>query len=297
MPNPATPLRYPGGKQKIWQFIAETIEANDLVGCDYVEPYAGGAGVAIELLLAGLVKRIHLNDSNPAIYAFWHSIINYTDEFCRKVANASLAVNEWERQKAIYKTQDQGDLLALGFSLFYLNRCNRSGILTAGVIGGKNQTGTWKIDARFNRNDLIRRIERIAIKKRFIKIKNIDAEKFIESYVSKIDNCTFTYCDPPYFSKAERLYDNFYSPDDHIRIAHTIKNKLRGYWIVSYDNAPEIIALYESNKCFTYSLQYNASKVYKGTELFVFCNSLVLPYKSSISSINQALETLFAQSA
>lgn len=294
MPNPATPLRYPGGKQKIWHFIAETIAANDLVGCDYVEPYAGGAGVALELLLSGMVRKIHLNDSNPAVYAFWHSIINDTDDFCRKIANASLTVGEWEKQKIIYKAPHDNDLLTLGFSLFYLNRCNRSGILTAGVIGGKNQTGTWKIDARFNRLDLVRRIERIATKKKFIKIKNLDAEKFITSYVNRIKNQTFTYCDPPYFSKAERLYDNFYSPSDHIRIADVIKNKLTSHWVVSYDNAPQIIDLYDSHKSFTYSLQYNASKVYKGTELFVFCNSLRLPLTSSIPSIHQALTALSA---
>lgn len=289
MPTPATPLRYPGGKQKIWRFIAEAIEANNLVGCDYVEPYAGGAGVAIELLLSGMVRKIHLNDSNPAVYAFWNSIVNHTDEFCRKIANASLTIGEWEKQKAIYRAPHDNDPLTLGFSLFYLNRCNRSGILTAGVIGGKDQLGTWKIDARFNRIDLIRRIERIATKKKFIKVKNLDAEKFITGYVNKIQHQTFTYCDPPYFSKGERLYDNFYSPADHVRIADTIKNKLNGYWIVSYDNAPEIVSLYQENECFTYSLQYNASKVYKGTELFVFCNALRLPLMSSIPSIHQAL--------
>jgi DNA adenine methylase len=292
MPSAATPLRYPGGKQKIWRFIAEIIKVNDLTGCDYVEPYAGGAGVAVELLLSGVVRKIHLNDNNPAIYAFWHSILNHTDEFCRKIANASLSVKEWERQRIIYKDPDNHDPLSLGFSLFYLSRCNRSGILTAGVIGGKNQTGTWKIDARFNRNDLIQRIERIAAKKKFIKVKNIDAEKLIISYINKIKYPTLTYCDPPYFAKAERLYNNTYSPDDHLRLSDLIKNKLTSFWIVSYDNAPEILSLYESKKCFTYPLQYNASRVYKGTELFIFCNSLSLPRSSTIPYIHQALEFL-----
>lgn len=292
MSAPATPLRYPGGKQKIWHFIAEIIEANDLVGCDYVEPYAGGAGVAVELLLSEMVSKIHLNDNDPAVYSFWYSIINYTDEFCRKVGNASLTLKEWERQKAIYKVADSSDLLSLGFSLFYLNRCNRSGILSAGVIGGKSQCGKWKIDARFNRNNLIHRIERIALKKKFIKVKKLDAEVFIDRYVNKLRNTSFIYCDPPYYSRADRLYKNIYSPEDHVRIADTINNKINGHWVVSYDNAPEIVNLYSSRRCFSYSLQYNAARVYKGKELFVFCDSLVLPLKSKNSEINQALETI-----
>lgn len=289
MSKVATPLRYPGGKQKIWRFIAEIIDANQLYDCDYIEPYAGGGGVAIELLLSGMVKKIHLNDSNPAVYAFWSSIIDQPDAFCKKIISAPLSVNEWERQRSIYKAQDLSDLLGLGFAFFYLNRCNRSGILSAGIIGGKKQEGTWKIGARFHRNDLIRRIERIATKRKYINIKNLDAEIFIEKYVNKIKNTTLTYCDPPYYSKADRLYDNFYSKNDHIRISKIISNKLKKYWIISYDNVPEISDLYKSNKCFSYSLQYNASRVYKGTELFIFCNSLKLPQESSIPSINTSL--------
>ncbi len=297
MSIPCTPLRYPGGKQKIWRFIAETIEENALSGCDYVEPYAGGAGVAIELLLSGVVDKIHLNDSNPAVYAFWHSLKNHTDELCRKIASASLTVKEWERQRAIYKNPKDHDLVSLGFALFFLNRCNRSGILTAGIIGGKEQTGPWKMDARFERNSLIQRIERIALKRNKIRLKNLDAEKFITSHVNKIKNTTFTYCDPPYFAKADRLYDNYYSPSDHIRLSQTIKSILQGYWVVSYDNTPEITELYQSNKYFTYSLQYNASTVYKGTEIFIFCDSLKMPSQSSLTSINVALSGYFYNSS
>ena len=160
-----TPLRYPGGKQKLAPFIAEVIKANGLEGGEYAEPYAGGAGVAIELLLSGLVSKVHLNDSSYPIYAFWRSILKNPELFCRKISGASLTIEEWKRHRQILKNPKDHELIDLGFSAFFLNRCNRSGILTAGVIGGLSQTGQWHMDARFPRNELIRRIELIATKK------------------------------------------------------------------------------------------------------------------------------------
>lgn len=179
-----TPLRYPGGKQKLAPFLLEVLAANRLVNGHYAEPYAGGAGVAVELLIAGKVSHIHLNDSSRAIYAFWHSVLNHTQEFSRRIASASLTVAEWRRQKEILSRPSEFDDLDLGFSLFFLNRCNRSGI-PSGVIGGLNQTGKWKMDARFPRNELITRIEAIAAKKKAITLK-IGTPKNSSSNISRL---------------------------------------------------------------------------------------------------------------
>ena len=292
MASPKTPLRYPGGKQKIWRFIAETILINNLEGGHYVEPYAGGAGVAMELLLNDVISCVHLNDSCPAVFAFWHSIINAPDEMCRRIFCASLTIEEWKRQKEIYKNPQEHDRIDLGFSMFYLNRCNRSGILTGGVIGGNDQNGPWKMDARFSRNNLIQRIERIALKKRFIKIRNWDAEKYLLKYVSKLPQNTLVYCDPPHFNKADKLYANHYTPRDHLRLAQTIQMKLTANWLVSYDNAFAIIEHYRNRRKFTYSLQYNAAKTYKGSEIFIFCDNLIIPSQSQVSAITEALAVM-----
>ena len=289
MVTPKTPLRYPGGKQKIWRFIAETIYANGLEGGHYVEPYAGGAGVAMELLLSDTVSKVHLNDSCPAVFAFWHSVVNNPDEMCRRIRSASLTINEWRRQKEIYKNPEMHDKIDLGYALFFLNRCNRSGILTGGVIGGLNQSGQWKMDARFSRNELINRIERIASKKRHIKVSNLDAEKYLLQYVSKLPSETIVYCDPPYFKKADRLYADHYTPADHARLARIIQERVAAKWIVSYDNAPAILAHYADRRSFTYSLQYNAASAYMGTEVFVFCDKLRIPLNSEVSAIDESL--------
>ena len=290
MGNFKTPLRYPGGKQKIWPFIEEVITVNGLRGGHYAEPYAGGAGVAMELLLGRFVSCIHLNDSCPSVFSFWHSVLNTPEELCRKISRASLTINEWRKQKEIVNSPRGVSHLELGFAMFYLNRCNRSGILTAGVIGGISQEGNWKMDARFPRNELIRRIEAIADRRNAIKIRNWDAERFINDYVPKLPRQTLIYCDPPYYNKADRLYMNHYNTADHVRIAKVIQERVKRPWIVSYDNALPISALYKNRRTFFYSLQYNAARVYQGEELFIVSDGLALPGNSAIPAINIALK-------
>ena len=285
-----TPLRYPGGKQRLTPFIREVMAENNLLGGDYIEPYAGGAGVAMELLLAGDVARVHLNDASPAIFAFWRSILDETEEFCRRIACASMTVDEWRRQKAILADPANAGTLDLGFSLFFLNRCNRSGIPSGGVIGGLDQAGRWKMDARFSRRNLIARIEAIAYRRELVQVTNLDAEDFIKSVLPGMPKKSLVYLDPPYFKKAERLYLNHYTPEDHARISQVIQNKIRIPWIVSYDGAPEILAHFATRQFFMYDLQYNAGKAYKGREAFFFSDKVRIPSGSVIQAINDVLQ-------
>ena len=287
-----TPLRYPGGKQRLWTFVDEILSANDLVGSDYVEPFSGGAGVAMELLLRGRVRRVHLNDSCVAVFSFWRSILTEPERFCRAITRASLNIETWRRQRAIFRDRATADRFELGFAMFYLNRCNRSGILNGGIIGGLEQAGDWKMDARFSRNELISRIEAIAARKADIKIRNWDAERFISQYVPKLPEKTLVYCDPPYYRKADRLYPNHYKPKDHQRIAEVIQRNIPQHWIVSYDSCDEIRVFYEGRTMFQYFLQYNAAKAYKGSELFIFSDQTIVPFRSALPSIDAALVDL-----
>ena len=289
-----TPLRYPGGKQKLAPFILELMKKNSLDGGHYAEPYAGGAGIAVELLLSGEAAHIHLNDSCSGIYAFWRSVLSNPEELCRRISRASMTIQEWRRQKEIFSRQAEFDQIDVGFSVFYLNRCNRSGILSAGVIGGLKQEGEWKMDARFPRNELIGRIEAIASKKSAVTLRNWDAEKFILKHVPKLPLNSLVYCDPPYFHKADRLYLNHYDPEDHARIAQVIQREIKHHWVVSYDGVPEVLKHYSHRRSFLYDLQYNAAKAYKGTEVFFFSDRLKLPKESAVPYIDRALKNAAA---
>lgn len=287
-----TPLRYPGGKQRLAPFVAEVLESNDALGWNYVEPYAGGAGVAMELLLDGKVGHVHLNDSSLHLYALWVTILSDPDAFCRNVSRASLTVDHWRRHRETVRNPTEYSLADVGFSTFYLNRCNRSGVLTGGIIGGLAQQGRWRMDARFPRNELINRIEAIAEHRHQITVTNLDAEEFMIRHVNRLPPSTIVYCDPPYYERAQRLYLSTYVKKDHIRLANVIQRKLRRPWLVSYDRHPDILRLYSKRRKFQYSLQYSAIRAYAGQEVFVFSDELELPRTSVVTSIATALKAL-----
>lgn len=293
-PRYRTPLRYPGGKQRLWPFVAEILQTNALDGGHYVEPYAGGAGVAMELLLRDLVGVVHLNDSSRAVHSFWYAILHHTEQFCERIENTALTIDEWMTQRDILRSPNRFASLDLGFALFYLNRTNRSGIPSGGVIGGLKQTGAWKIGARFPKIELIERIRTIAAEKDRIKLKNWDAERFITEYVSNLPDQTLVYLDPPYYEQGHRLYLSRYTPGDHAHLATVIQNQLLRPWIVSYDGVPPILGLYADRRSFLYDLQYNAQTVRKGKEVFVFADTVELPAQSVVTAINTVIEAAAA---
>ena len=179
MAHATSPLRYPGGKASLYPLVTQLLKINNLEHRHYAEPYAGGCGLALALLYGGHVSDIHINDVDPSIWAFWHSVLNETEEMIDLIKNKPLTVEEWRRQKAIHVAGDVRDVLTLGFSSFYLNRTSRSGIIEgAGIIGGINQDGPYKIDCRFNRVDLIRRVRRVAKYRGRIHLAKYDALEF-----------------------------------------------------------------------------------------------------------------------
>jgi DNA adenine methylase len=273
-----TPLRYPGGKAKLAGFIKAIIEANDLHDGDYVEPYAGGAGVAIELLMHEYVQHIHINDISRPIFAFWRSVLENTEALVRLVRNTPLTVRVWSRQKNVLMNQDDHDDLELGFATFFLNRTNRSGILNGGVIGGRDQTGPWKIDARFNRAGLIDRIEAIARLRRRISLYRENAADFLKGAVRDLPLKTLIYLDPPYYREGKQLYYDYYDHDDHVEIAALVKKNLwNRRWIVSYDDTPEIRELYTRLTHVAYQIGYSARDVRRGSEIMFFAPGLRVP--------------------
>lgn len=273
-----TPLRYPGGKARLALFVKRLVQANDLLDGEYVEPYAGGAAVAVEMLLHEYVSKIHINDISRPIYAFWKSLLNDTDELCRRVQETRLTIRVRDRQKNILTNQDDHDDLSLGFAMFFLNRTNRSGILNAGVIGGRDQSGPWKIDARYNAGELIRRITAIARMKERIHLTRLDALEFLREGCKVWPQKTLIYCDPPYYVKGRDLYYDYYEEDDHKRVAKFITQKIyRQKWIVSYDDVTQVRELYAECRRIKYRIGYSARTSREGAEIMFFCNSLRVP--------------------
>lgn len=276
MSNYVSPLRYPGGKLKVVDYVKRLMEENDLCGGAYIEPYAGGASVALSLLFCGYASKIRINDIDRSIFAFWHSVLHETDALCRLIANTPVNMETWQLQREVQKNKTGVDLLTLGFSTFFLNRTNRSGILNGGVIGGKEQVGNFKIDARYNKIDLIERIEHIAGYADLIELTGMDAVDLIKRYKRAPAEKTLCYLDPPYYVKGPDLYLNYYGDDDHRVIADAIK-KYKGKWIISYDAVPFISYLYRDFRQKEYYLSYSAGNASRGKEIMVYSEGLKIP--------------------
>jgi DNA adenine methylase len=282
MAIPCSPLRYPGGKQILARVLGHLVKINGREGGIYAEAYAGGGGAAVSLLFAEHVERLVLNDADTSIYSFWQAILRKTDGFLKLLKDTPLSVDEWRRQRHIYLHPSRVSSLRLGFATFYLNRCNRSGIIgNAGLIGGLRQTGKWKLDARFNRSELSRRVQRLALYADRIELFNLDAMDFLRQRLTdpKVAQRVFVYLDPPYFAKGGQLYLNFYSGDDHRTLAQYLKREAKFLWVMSYDNVPEVRALYGGFRQVPFNLGYSAHERRLGKELLILRRNTAFPEK------------------
>jgi DNA adenine methylase len=271
-----SPLRYPGGKAKLYPFFSDLIRRNSLFRSLYCEPYAGGAGLAIKLLSTGFVERVSINDIDPSIYAFWKAALRMNDDFCRLIERTPITIDEWHRQREIWRTGDAEDHLALGFAAYFLNRTNRSGIIDgAGPIGGYSQNGDWKLDVRLVKSRQIDNLKSLSRYADQIELHNLDALDYLSIVVDKEDS--FIYLDPPYYVKGKKLYKNFYIHDDHVQIAEELKKRRSSKWVVSYDDVPQIRDAYSTFSPISYSLNYSAGRKTLGTEVMFLSDALFTP--------------------
>jgi DNA adenine methylase len=254
-----SPLRYPGGKSSFYKFFIDVINRHELKDGKYFEPFAGGAGIAIALVSLKVVSEVILNDIDYHIYCFWLSILSDNERFIEEVKRAKFSIPEWRKQKKIYEKPKEFSVFQVGFSTFYLNRCNRSGILTAGPIGGYAQDGYWKLNARFNKEELIQRIVGIGKLKDYITVKNMDAILFLKKFLPNGEQrkFAFVYIDPPYISAGDELYLNHYALRDHKNLAKYLLKQTRLNWITTYDDSAIIRQLYSSCQKWLFHLNYS----------------------------------------
>jgi DNA adenine methylase len=273
-PSYDSPLRYPGGKSSLTGFLSRALTSLNLSEATYVEPFAGGAGAGISLLLQGRVARVVINDLDPAVHAFWSSITTRGAEFADRVEQIPLTLDEWRNQREIYRRGSgvMVDEFALGFAFFYLNRTNRSGVLNAGVIGGKAQAGRYKIDARFNREQLASRLRAIHELRDRVYVTSRDGRAVIERYAAAKN--TFVYVDPPYVQMGGSLYLNSFRESDHMLLATCLNRNSDAHWVLTYDDVPLIRDSYADRFMTTFELNYAASNRGKASELMILSDAL-----------------------
>ena len=269
-----SPLRYPGGKARLAPYLASLLRQQRPRPTAYAEPFAGGSGAALRLLVDEHVDSIHLNDLNPGIAAFWRAVTSTPADFAELVLTHPLTLDAWHEAVAVYNDPGSRNDLRLGFATFLLNRCNRSGILDARPIGGLDQTGNWKIDARFNRETLAHRVRIVGRYASRIHVTELDARAFITDVEQRADSDRlFMYVDPPYLGQGEHLYMDSLTLADH----HELATRLRATtvkWFLTYDADPRITdELYAGLRCKEFDIAHTAHTQHVGTEYAVFSES------------------------
>lgn len=279
-----SPLRYPGGKTCLYKFVTKLLEENDLVGVNYAEPYTGGAGLALRLMMDEYVDHIYINDLDPSIFAVWIAILKHPDEMCRWIASVDVNVEKWYECKEIQRNYKTANMFELGKAIFFLNRTNVSGVISGGPIGGINQQGKYKIDVRFNRQELIKRINDIAKFSHRIHLSNLDGLDFLNVIDKRVED-VFIYLDPPYYQKGADLYMNAFKDKDHAALAKRV-NLLQNRWIVSYDNHDYVLNLYPDKTKVLYQLSQCASNRV-GDEVVIFDERI--RYDEAINMLNSPI--------
>lgn len=255
------------------RFVADLLGHQDPRPRRYVEPFAGGAGVGLRLLVDEHVDEIVINDLNPGIAAFWRAVFQRPNDLLERLTACEISVDEWHRQREVYLAEPEDDV-ELGFALFFLNRTNRSGILDGRPIGGYEQTGHWKIDARFDRQGLEARLKALAQYGSRVVVNEVDGIDLIEQYLG--DQESFIYADPPYLDKGDHLYLDTLRWGDHVRLAELLRSG--GRWLLTYDVDPRITEeLYAEFRCAQFSMSHSAAVQHVGQEYAVFAPTLHVP--------------------
>lgn len=284
-----SPLRYPGGKSTLYPIVANIIERNRVKDCTYIEPFAGGASIALGLLINDVVKRVIINDADRAVYSFWRAITESPNWFVEKIERTPVSVDEWYKQQKVVNSATKYSR-ELGFAMFYLNRTNRSGIISAGPIGGYRQNGDYKIDCRFNKRRLVEKIELIARYRSKIKIYNQDIFVFIKKYLppQSVNQDIFIYFDPPYYEKGQRLYLNHFLHTDHERLKKEIA-QIDYKWIMTYDDRTKIENLYSDYEKYRFSINYSLSTKKRGGELMIFKDKSCIPSPEVMNCLSKSI--------
>ncbi len=261
-----SPLRYPGGKAALAGLFADIISSLGIASPTYVEPYAGGAGAGIALLREGVAEQLVINDIDPAVHAFWTTVVKHNAMVLDWIDSVPLTVMEWRRQREVYRAKESKPL-DRGLAFFYLNRTNRSGVLNAGVIGGQDQSGRYKIDARFNRDTLSKRIAALGDLADRIEVSDLDGRSVIRRYGT--DSSAFLYIDPPYVQAGSQLYLNAFDGRDHAALAEVVHAVDAAHWLITYDLSPLIERLYADHYQCHLELNYSARHPGRAQELLV----------------------------
>ena len=285
-----TPLRYPGGKTWLLGYVRKFIEFHKLESLTVIEPYAGSASISIGLLNNNIVDRAYLCEKDPLIVAFWNAILKHNDELVESLRLLEVSLDTWHSFKKYLSREaaEKFNIQDLALAFLFYNRANFSGIINAGPLGGKKQISQYKIDCRFNKERLVKKIKKLGEFTDRIQVVLGDGVQFMKSTLSSsdIDNLFF-YVDPPYYNAGKVLYRHYFTEKDHTDLSDFLKS-LDSPWLLSYDDSEIIKSLYRANTTSPVYTDYQSGHFKKGVKELLISNRLIPPFSPEVSYDKQA---------
>lgn len=265
MPTITSPLRYPGSKRRLAKYIDEMIHANNLQPDLFVEVFAGGASVSLQLLANKTVQQIGLIEKDPLVAAFWKVVFSKNDVnwLISQIEEIEITLEKWQA----FKNTVPDDQRMRALACLYLNRTSFSGILapSSGPLGGYEQQSDYPIDCRFPRETLIKRIQQAnALRDKVAFVWQVDWAAGLKriaqkQQVGKLPLDALFYFDPPFFAKAEKLYSYYFTNGDHTKLRDAIVS-LNQNWVLSYDYCDRVEELYTDNAPTHIEMLYSAAQ-------------------------------------
>ena len=183
-------------------------------------------------------------------------------------------------KKIIWESKENGFFSAHFSEAGDLKKCGlyeiREQQVFCDIIGGQEQRGAYKIDARYNSLNLINKIRNIAEKREQIVLLNQDAKELLQPQQLRRYYKTFINLDPPYVKKGAQLYKNAFTDVDHREVSQFISNWNRK-WIVTYDICPLVAEIYRDFRSSYLDVTYSVRMSKKAQENIFFSNNLELP--------------------
>ncbi len=246
-----SPLRYPGSKKRLAPLIVDIVRRHDFDL--FVEPFAGGAYIGLFMAKNNLAKKVVLGESDPLVASFWKALFGQNRQLAQRVRELEISIGEWRR----IREWRPETTLDKAIKCLYLNRTNYSGILKAGPLGGKGQSGPYDIGCRFDKEKIARRIEALGSLGERVEVIRAD---YRETLAKTEGQKRFIYLDPPYYEKGHLLYNDYFGQNDHIELRDVLA-RIEDAWLLSYDEAPDIKRFYEGFPMESFALYHSATKL------------------------------------
>lgn len=230
-------FRYPGGKTWLVPHVRNWLASLPNKPEEFIEPFAGGGIVGLSVVFEDLADRITLVELDESIAAVWRVVLNgKAKQLATRILNFQVSL---EAVREILDSQPTA-LLDQAFATIVRNRMQRGGIMAPGASLMKSGESGKGLMSRWYARTLHDRVLEISKRKARISFIHGDGLAVMRETASRKDVAYLI--DPPYTVAGRRLY--LHSELDHNELFR-LASKLRGDFLMTYDDAPAVRKLAE----------------------------------------------------